>query len=245
MPLAGIIFDGEKIPLNQCVDFANINYSKYPPEIVAGMVAFNSEEREAITVTSLLDCPRALFLSRLNDYYENYSHLFWSFRGQLGHILAEKFAKKGAIVEKRYYRTIAGITISGKPDTIYPKEGMIRDFKTTNALPKYGKPWKNHPPQLNAYRYLLAKPDNDEPIEINQLLVTYFTMKDTVTVEAPLEDLDKVEATLLAKASILKYAFDNKQIPDVPEEYPTYWKCNGYCPMAKECAKIWKMGQKG
>ncbi len=250
MPLIGIHcpYKRKDILMDDCLACARTmeNPCHYPAEVVDGIKFFHETEarKGLISATAILDCVRATYLERTNDYFDTLDHLYWAFRGQLGHMLCEKFQQEGAIVEKRFYRTEAGVKMSGKMDVIYPKQGIIRDFKTTKAVPKKDTPYSNHILQTNIYRWILKKPDADLPIEITKLLITYFDMKDTKTIEAPILDDSEIEKSMLSNGSLLSNAFNTGEIPDVHTDYPTHWKCSGYCAVAKECNSIWKMGQK-
>lgn len=248
MPLIAIEFDGGvKVPLSECVEYAKKNLESCTPEIVRGIVSFAQEDRkDTINVTSLLGCIRGAFLERTNDYSAKLESLFWAFRGQLGHILAEKYKLDNTIVEKRYYRTFESICITGKPDVIYPDLGIIRDFKTCKVVPKYEKAYQNHPPQLNAYRWILAKPDEETAIEINKFYITYMDMAREKVISLDPWDMEETEKYIVPKACLLNHALKTKEIPAVPDEYPNYWKCSNYCPeeIKAICSKIWRMGQK-
>jgi len=236
------------ISMQDCLECARTqqNPCGYPAEVVEGIKFFNESEnrKDMVSATAILGCMRSIYLGQTNDYYAPLDSLYWSFRGQLGHLLCEKFKQGGAITEKRFRRTVGKIKISGKMDVIYPDLKLIRDFKTTKAVPRKDTPYENHILQTNIYKWILAKPDNEEPIEIDKLKVTYFDMKETKTVDCPLMEEAEIEKKVLANGAILQNAFDTGEIPEVKEDYPTDWQCNGYCPVAGMCSKIWKAGQK-
>lgn len=240
-------FNG-KVLLKDCLTCAlkHENKCEVPSEIVKGILSFLQEDRgDMISPSAITGCMRKVFLQRTNDYYDSLDQLYWAFRGQLAHGLAERYQEEGAVVEKRFYRTLAnGITISGKPDAVYPAWALLRDWKTSRAIPKYDKPYDNHNIQTNIYRYILAKPDKEEPIRVDNIKITYMTMDSTKTLHAQLMPEAEVEELLLSSSEMLKDAFDNGVIPPVPKEYPNYGLCK-FCPseIKELCSQVYRMGR--
>lgn len=251
MPLVGIqcTHKRKNVSLDECLACAQTqkNPCKYAAEVVEGIKFFAESEAEKrkgmVSATSILGCVRNTFLCQTNDYYSPLDSLYWAFRGQIFHLLCEKFKQEGTTTEKRFYRTVGKLKISGKMDTIYPATKLLRDWKTTKMVPRRDIPYGNHVEQCNIYRWILAKPDNTEPVPIEKILVTYFDMNCTKTLECPIMDLDEVEKKILINGSLLQHAFETGEVPDVVEQYPTFWQCSKYCGVAKQCSKIWKMGQ--
>lgn len=60
-------------------------------------------------------------LQTRNDVYLDPKELYCAFRGQLFHAVIAQVHEKGAIIEQRFERTVAGITLFGHPDVIYPE----------------------------------------------------------------------------------------------------------------------------
>ncbi len=83
---------------------------------------------------------------------------FWAFMGSIAHQVLEDAWKEGeaagrSVVEKRLYKDILGMKISGKPDNFV--EPVLRDYKSTKAFNiKKGDhvKWEE---QLNCYAYFL------------------------------------------------------------------------------------------
>jgi hypothetical protein len=236
-----------KVSLEECLACATRHENKCetPSEVIRGILAVQEERGTMISPSALTGCIRKSFLKNTNDYYDSLDQLYWSFRGQLAHSLLEKYQEEGAVVEKRLTRTLAnGITISGKPDAYYPKLNLLRDWKTSRAVPKYNKPYDNHNLQVNMYRYILAKPDNEAPVPIDEIKVTYLSMDATKTVPAMLMSDRELEDILLNGSEMLKDAFDNGVVPVVPKEYPNYPLCK-YCPseIREKCSEVFRMGR--
>jgi hypothetical protein len=177
--------------------------------------------------------------------------MYPAFRGQLFHTLLEANSEEGAIVEKRFKRTLAcGVVFQGKPDVIYKQFKTLEDWKTSNHVP-YGKGkfkdgFPNHIEQINSYRYLLAKPDPpDEPIEIDILKLTYLDMGQEKPIFPPVWSMEKTGAMIEKNAEILQAAFTDGIIPDVHPEYPHYKLCD-YCPdeIRNRCSEIWELNHR-
>lgn len=216
---------------------------EYPPEILAGMNAVQEDRGESISVTSLLGCLRCIYLGRKEEFYAPPEDLYATFRGSIAHYVVQKHSLPDCVVEKRFFKTIGGIKITGKPDLIVPSIGLLRDYKTCKEVPRSYKggsqPYTNHNQQLQLYRWLVA-----EEFEIKKLDVVYMDMSQFKTCEVKrIWTDDEVEEFLLPRATVLRNAFQKGMIPKVHEEYPTYWQCGGYCSVSKQCSKLWQEGK--
>lgn len=218
-----------------------------PSEVYSYVIGQQQERGEMISPSAITGCIRKTYLSRTNDYYQSLENLWSAARGTLFHFALEANKEEGAIVEQRFCRTLgSGITIFAKPDAIYPAYKKLRDWKTTAFVPlpngKFNNGYPNHHEQLNEYVYVLSKPDGAEPIPIEKIEITYMDMNRVRTVEAPIWKEEKTRALLEDNGEILKRAFDNGEIPDVPKEYPHYKLCD-YCPdeIKEICSRVWEL----
>ena len=113
----------------------------------------------ALSVTALTGCVRQAFLKTTEPYYQRPDQQYWSYRGTLGHLLAERGAGPDIVAERRFDRALLlpsgrRVTITGKPDEIDPARGLLIDYKTTDRAPRQLSPL--HIAQLNVYRWLVC-----------------------------------------------------------------------------------------
>ena len=134
------------ISFADCLEHAKTD----PPEcgfvhpILAGIVNNIRGEIEEITVTQLLNCLRKVVLERRHDHYVEPQQLYYAFRGQMFHQIASGVDLEECVVEQRFKREVAGITISGQPDLIVPDHRKLYDFKTARRIPRDGQVYANH-----------------------------------------------------------------------------------------------------
>jgi CRISPR/Cas system-associated exonuclease Cas4 (RecB family) len=151
--------------------------------------------------------------------------------------------EEGAIVEQRFERTIAGITLSGHPDVIYPEHKKLVDYKSTRRIPKDNFPYANHGIQVNLYRYLVAP-----QYQIDQLEIIYFDMSDVKRVKVPVMKTRKLMGWLVPRLKKLKAALNGGKLPEkVGSE--GVWQCDGYCFFTNFCwpkgvPKPWELKKK-
>ena len=224
----------------------------YPYPLLKGIVA-STENRNYISVTSILHCLRADYLKRTTNFYVTVEQQYPMFRGTLFHGLMEKYPNPNGKIEERHSRTYRGIEISGKYDSMIflrDESGrvVIQDWKTTESLPKYDSPYTSHIAQINLYRWLLGLKPDEVIME-----VWYFSMKGVKRcrlkdgsgvgrggkspanqhwsderVEAYLDDrLVKLRASIVAGIA-LPYSM-------VPDE--DKWECE-YCPVRAQCEAL-------
>ena len=105
--------------------------------IIRGIIE-NSQDRKLnhLSVTELLGCPRKVVLRKEHDYWIKPSEAYWAFRGQIGHLAVEGYARgPGMVAEKRMEACVDGFTITGKPDVVYPDRRHLEDYKTCKRVP--------------------------------------------------------------------------------------------------------------
>lgn len=203
----------------------------------------NIRKDEGISVSSLLNCLRKVVLEARNDVYLNPRELYYAFRGQLFHTVIAQAQANGAICETRFERTIAGITLSGHPDVIYPEERKLIDYKSTRRIPKDNTPYANHAIQVNLYRYLVMP-----EYQIDKLEIVYFDMSNVKRVKVEAMDKRRLIGWLVPRLKKLKRALNGGKLPEkVGSE--GVWQCDGYCPFTKICwpkgvPKPWELKRK-
>lgn len=152
----------------------------YP--ILAGIVN-TLQNRDYISVTSLLGCSRNTYLEQKHDIYVSPADLYHMFRGTIAHYIIEHNQPDKAIVEHTYQRNYNGMTLTGTPDVILPDQKTIVDYKTAASVPVFKYPYKNHTMQLNLYRWLVG-----EEYDIDRLEVQYMDMRTPKRCEAKIKE---------------------------------------------------------
>jgi len=219
------------VSFEQCLEHSRSD----PPEcgftyaILGGIVNNLRGEMEEITVTQLLNCLRKPVLERRHDVYLDPRQLYYAFRGQMFHQIASTADLDGCVVEQRFKRVIAGVTLSGQPDLIVPQHAKLYDFKTTRRVPKDGKPYAQHGLQVNIYRWL-ALPD----YPVDHLEIVYLDMSNVVRVPVEVMSIHKVLSWLAPRVKKLRAALDGGHLPPHPGP-DGLWQCKGYCSFTDLC----------
>jgi len=219
------------ISFADCLEHAKTD----PPEcgfvhpILAGIAGNIRGEMAEITVTQLLNCVRKVVLERRHDHYVEPGQLYYAFRGQMFHQIASGIELEGAVVEQRFRRVIAGVTLSGQPDLIAPGLRKLYDFKTARRVPRDGHVYANHALQVNIYRWLV-QPHH----EIDQLELVYMDMSEVKRVSVEVMDTRKLIGWLVPRVRSLKDALDGGRLPPRVGA-DGLWQCNGYCSFTKRC----------
>lgn len=217
-----------------------------PYEVLLGIHANVSKVRPAeITVTTLLHCARKVQLEREHDYYADPLKNYPAFRGTIIHAIVEGSATPGAVTEQRYARDFEHYRISGGVDwhrLMVAKNGrtLLRDYKSTNELPKYYSAYTDHQRQLNIYRWLLDLDPDQTDMEI-----VYISMDGVKIIPLSAGGTtrngrkkanqvwtdDQVEDFLRERIALL----DRPLLPYklVPDE--DLWQCERYCELKDLC----------
>ena len=206
-----------------------------PPEcgfvqpILAGIVNNLRGEMSEITVTQLLNCLRKVVLERRHDHYVEPQQLYYAFRGQMFHQIASGVDLAECVVEQRFKREVAGITISGQPDLIVPDHRKLYDFKTARRIPRDGQVYANHGLQVNIYRWLVL-PHH----AIDRLELVYMDMSEVKRVPVEVMDARKLTGWLVPRVKKLKATLEGRGLP--PRVGPDgLWQCKGYCSFTERC----------
>jgi len=232
------------LPFHECLECAasHENPCQFDYPILSSMQR-NIREEEGISVTSLLNCLRKVVLEVRNDIHLDPSQLYYAFRGQLFHAVIAQAHSDGAVCEKRFERKVAGITLSGHPDVIYPQHRKLVDYKSTKRIPKDDKPYANHAKQVNLYRYLVAP-----YYDVDHLEIIYFDMSEVKRVPVEVIETRQLLGWLVPRLKKLRVALDGGKLPPkVGSE--GVWQCDGYCPFTATCwpkgvPKSWDLKRK-
>ena len=219
------------ISFADCLEHAKTD----PPEcgfvhpILAGIAGNIRGEMAEITVTQLLNCVRKVVLERRHDHFVEPGQLYYAFRGQMFHQIASGVELEGTVVEQRFRRELAGVTLSGQPDLITPGLRKLYDFKTARRVPRDGQVYANHALQVNIYRWLVL-PHH----QIDNLELVYMDMSEVKRVAVEVMDTRKLMGWLVPRLRKLKDALEGGHLP--PRVGPDgLWQCNGYCSFTKRC----------
>ncbi len=224
------------VTFDECLECSNTMEHKcqftYP--ILKGIVK-EIQNRNYISVTSLLGCARNTYLEQKHDIYVSPEDLYHLFRGTIAHYIVEHNQPKGALVEHKFERDHNGMTLTGTPDVVLPYQSAIIDYKTATKVPTFKYPYSNHTMQLNLYRWLVA-----EKYDIEHLEVQYLDMKTPKRCEAKIKEEETLEL-LDSKLTTLEACFSLEQAPPKPPaDSPDRWQCNGYCNVQKQCEELWE-----
>lgn len=204
------------------------NTCQFDYPILAAMQR-NLREEDGISVSSLLNCLRKVVLQMRNDFYLDPDQLYYAFRGQLFHAVIAQAQNDGAIVEQRFERTVAGITLSGHPDVIYPEHKKLVDYKSTKRIPQVDVPYANHGIQVNLYRYLAAP-----QYQVERLEIVYFDMSQVKRVKAEVMSTPSLMGWLVPRLKKLSLALDGGKLPEKADSTGV-WQCDGYCFFTDYC----------
>jgi CRISPR/Cas system-associated exonuclease Cas4 (RecB family) len=239
------IVDFEDVSFEGCVECAaTLGRCQLTASLLRGMAdqarARNSDDdaraRDAapipvLSVTALTGCVRQAYLKATEPYYQRPDQQYWSYRGTLGHLLAERGAGPDIIAERRFERELllpSGrlVTITGKPDEIDPDRNLLIDYKTTDRAPRQISPL--HVAQLNVYRWLVTPYH-----QIDRLGIVYLTMKGVQKASVPIWPDRQAERFLQERAGALAEAYSGGDWPALTEDR---WMCN-YCPVTAACER--------
>lgn len=219
-----------KLLFKQCLECAasQENSCQFDYPILKSM-QLNLRMDDGISVTSLLNCLRKVVLQTKYDVYLDPKQLYFAFRGQLFHTVIAQAQGDGAVAEQKFKRTVAGITLSGHPDVIWPKQKKLIDYKSTKWIPKGNKPYSGHDIQVNLYRYLVAS-----QYKIDHLEIVYFDMSEVKRIRVPVMSTPSLVGWLVPRLKKLKTALDGGKLPERAGS-DGVWQCNGYCPFTEFC----------
>lgn len=220
-----------KVSFEECLSHAASHPDECPftYPILLGMVNNIRGEVEGISVTSMLNCLRKVVLEQRRDIYLDPAQLYFAFRGQLFHAIVQAAQIEGCICEQRFKRQVAGITISGQPDVIYPEHKKLVDYKSTRRVPKRDEPYANHTMQVNIYRWLVA------PLyQIDNLEIVYLDMSTVKRISVPVLGFRKVVPFIIGRAKVLKRGLEGGRLP-ARVGPDGLWQCNGYCEFTSFC----------
>ena len=129
---------------------------------------------DALSATSLTStCPREFKLKQEDDYTLALEAGFYAMDGTFFHSVMEQSTPpegQEVIRERRFAKRMRlpdgrEFFLPGRMDEIVLNYrnglALVRDYKRTKSVPKYGRPWSNHIRQLNLYRMILS--DFPEP----------------------------------------------------------------------------------
>ena len=237
----------ETVTFDECINCSKQAFNcPVTPEYVLYLKS-NISEMSSISVTKLLGCPRKAYLLKVIDYDINILDLYYAFRGGLTHLLLEKYNMQDCIIETEFSKEYNGVVITGKPDKIDIKNGIIYDYKTITGrigddrTLKWGAVRLKDQIQVNIYKWLV-----EDKFDIRKLVVVYFgtdfSIKKEVEIRQPntkkYKDIQQAfdRALLLGKIwnKPLEQAIKEKLLPPTEKT----WECDGYCDVSLFCKKL-------
>jgi hypothetical protein len=148
-----------------------------------------------------------------------------------------------ARIERHFKLGKRKIRITGKPDKVYKKEGIIIDYKSKYRIPT--KPDPMHEAQLNIYAWLLAdgkiidgefkgQPVQIEIVRGGMLYMSWNTDPEGQFLKLgyPIWDQKKIDAFLTERITPLVEWKDTGVLPTCNPYVKGYWTC--------DCSKIEK-----
>lgn len=234
-------------PLTTTGEWCDLSY-----EMLSGMFDGSGRVSAHVSATQLCGCRRKVVLEAAHDYYADPLKLFPAWRGTMGHAAAERYPEPGCIYEQRFELAIPGHKkpFTGQIDKIDVARKQITDFKTKDKLPD--GPDIRHVWQLNVYRHLVMHGWPQQAfegiyggerwifpvgvpaeIEIDTLVLVYWSMKGVVQYECPVWTHD-------ATWEFIKDGYEeiiDDELPPIPEGYDPFHGplCTQWCPVNQHC----------
>jgi CRISPR/Cas system-associated exonuclease Cas4 (RecB family) len=242
MPIESFRCDVNRQPVHfkDCINCAQSGRARqmgclHSPEILRGIVSTIRQPMEGLSVTELLECPRALWFKKKKGYQVQPSRSYWAFRGTMTHAMIEAGKIEGDISEVRMWAKFGPYVLSGQPDLIRPPK--IKDWKTTKKVPK--EPKEDHKIQLSCYRLLASK--QEVPIEIESGEIVYIDMSEHVTLPVTLWSLKETEEWVVKRLTLMNEVLASDEPPKFQDHFSTQsWKCGrleqySYCDVRGMC----------
>lgn len=180
------------------------NDCQYTYELLQSMYGTIQDREDRISTTTLTGpCARKTVLERRLPLTIDPDSLWAAFKGTMYHGQLEKYADgETNIEEARFHAHYGGNTISGSPDLVDVKNGILYDYKTTKSVPRFNYVYSDHNHQLNVNRWLvdnahtvewrgeeydLSKPENQKhfvPDEWKHMYIVYMDDQGCKTIEA-------------------------------------------------------------
>lgn len=163
-------------------------WSDYNYELIHGILS-EVQERDYISTTALLGCPRSTVLERKEPYVDQLKNLYPAFKGTMIHRLLEGSGRPGSLAECRFHTAVEGVPISCSPDLI-TSNGELWDYKNPaldSGVPNWYA-WPSHTAQLHFNAYIVRHAKEVEGLYI---------LEHGKTREARLTDIPPVKAVVI------------------------------------------------
>lgn len=242
MPIKGFRCDVDKSPVSfdACIGCAATRKNMergcfHSDAILRGIRKSIREPIVGVTVTELLDCPRAYFLKKRFPIHVYPSRAFWAFRGTMAHQILEGDKQACDIVEKRFFMDLMGVKVSGCPDLI--RGDRIIDWKTARKIP--ARPNESHVLQLSMYRVICSA--QNPPIKISAAELTYLDMNEHRRFDVTLLPENATRDIMIKKLEVLLPHLKRGTTPAASEHFnPQNWRCGStpersYCEARQIC----------
>lgn len=223
-------------------------------EMLKGMMDSSGRKTAHISATMLTaSCQRKIWLEQQEDYHVSPVQMFPAWRGTMGHLMTETHPAPNVIYEKRFEFILQindqKVFVTGQIDKLDIANQRIEDFKTKAdaKIAKLKEPELAHIWQLNIYRYLvkhgwpqqgfkfnnkIIKPGKPAGIDIQELKLTYWSMKEPRSIMAPLYEEQEVEQYI--KSKVMNIMGDCPDVPDYLNPLADTL-CIDWCPVRNHC----------
>lgn len=248
MPLEGFLCDLDHEPV-ACADCVACALAPVPPKgrrcrFTAAMLALMAGNNEArkdagISATGLCGCLRQTAYNLTRGFYQAPIKLFPAMRGTLFHAMFEGSEGDGVVRERRFFREVDGMRITGQPDEVYLDRKLILDYKTKEKVP--AEVPANYAAQLNIYRWIIADGTDLSTgervnFEVDDLGIMFMTMSEPVKMRVPTWPLHETEAWLRPRLRQIKRGVVGAGLPErIVADPETSKLCTGWCPHYERC----------
>lgn len=238
-------FDGTNQKFQTCID-AHESRGKnaegrtcHCPTAMLKDARDNTKRRKGagISVSTLLQCPRAYAIEKTYDLYEPLPSMYNKFRGTSVHSIFENEPDipDWIIRERRAYVEIDGTRVTGQIDELDTKFGIITDFKSGHTIKKQIN--ENYVAQLMIYRFMCKYGkwlDDDSEINVDVKIVanhylTWNTKEGSQFQKRtyPIWEDEYTEALIKKRLRPIVEFNVNGVLPDCNPYTPAkYWKCD-------------------
>jgi len=236
------------------------NSELFPEHFVKAITHVRVKDNYDFSVTEIVRPLQMIYLQRTNDYEIDALNGIKALMGTAFHAYMETQKVKNPddyVMEKRVFKTIEGITISGQPDLYHKSARTLWDYKTTGMyranmvlkgdILKTEREWVI---QTNCYRYMAELDCNK--IKILAVVTdfrknnNYGLDKPVIIIDLPTINNDSMEKWLIKRVKKIKETMDVGKYPECSEEETWGGKrCKDWCDVSSFCKQYRKTVKQG
>lgn len=248
MPLSGVIcpYDGAYRSFDECICSHETGgrTCNAPVQLLKVMRDNHLERKDAgWSASTLLMCAREHALQEKYDYYEGIESGWNKARGTWVHAMieADQYPREGLIRERRIEKTVVvdgtPVRLTGKPDEIDTKLGLLIDYKSKDALPRVNDIGHiKHEAQFNFYVGLcqggtFCDTGEEANIEITRggmHFLTWKTKDPFIKIGYPVWSQEKLDEFIVERVRPLIRWEQTGELPKCNAfvRYPGRWRCS-------------------